>query len=110
MVDIDTLPEDVADAVENSTLPYAAIFLFADNQHADVTADLVADAEDRHVGSAWSLTEWAEEYVADTGMLIDVPDDLAYYFDHKAWAEDAVLSGDIYVLEEEDGFLHIFHS
>lgn len=39
--------------------------------------------------------EYAEEYIEDTGMLNDMPENLRYYFDTEAFARDMVLGGDI---------------
>jgi len=106
---IDVLPDDVRRAIDRSGLPAEAIVLFADNQHADITIDVIADAEDHYIGSAWSTREWAEEYAHDTGLLDGIPEDLRNYFDYDAWVRDATMSGDIYILTEDDGYKHVFH-
>ena len=43
--------------------------------------------------------EYAEEYIEDTDMLADMPENLRYYFDTEAFASDMVTGGDITVLE-----------
>ncbi len=43
--------------------------------------------------------EFAEAYLEDTGLLDQIPENLRYYFDTKAFARDLVLSGDITELE-----------
>lgn len=43
--------------------------------------------------------EYAEEYIEDTGMLNDMPENLRYYFDTEAFASDMVLGGDVSVVE-----------
>jgi antirestriction protein len=110
---METITDDVAAIIDGSSVPREALLLFADNQHrdpSDIDEDTVADAEDKYLGSAWSIREWAEEWVADAGLLADIPEDLRNYFDHDAWARDAILSGDIYVLTEADGYRHVFYS
>ena len=39
--------------------------------------------------------EYAEEYIDDTGMLAEMPENLRFYFDTEAFARDMLLGGDI---------------
>ena len=43
--------------------------------------------------------EYAEEYINDTGMLDEIPENLRYYFDTEAFARDMVLGGDVTEVE-----------
>ena len=43
--------------------------------------------------------EYAEEYIEDTGLLHDMPENLRYYFDVEAFARDMVMGGDITEVE-----------
>lgn len=43
--------------------------------------------------------EYAEDYIEDTGMLNDMPENLRFYFDIEAFARDMVLGGDITEVE-----------
>ena len=43
--------------------------------------------------------EYAEEYIADSGLLDDMPENLRYYFDMEAFTRDMLLSGDINEVE-----------
>ena len=43
--------------------------------------------------------EYAEEYITDSGLLDDMPENLRYYFDCEAFARDMLLSGDINEVE-----------
>lgn len=47
---------------------------------------------------------FAENYVDEAGLLSEVPEDLRYYFDYKAFARDLFIND----FHEEDGF--IFHN
>ena len=38
---------------------------------------------------------YAENYIEDTGLLDEMPENLRYYFDVEAFARDMLLSGDI---------------
>lgn len=110
---MDTITHGVAAIIDGSSVPREALLLFADNQHrdpSDIDEDMVAEAEDAYLGSAWTTTEWAEEWAEDTGILAGIPEDLRNYFDYAAWFADGCLSGDIYPLREEDGYVHVFHS
>lgn len=46
-----------------------------------------------------SSLEYAEQYIEDTGMLNEIPENLRYYFDTEAFARDLVISGDITEVE-----------
>ena len=43
--------------------------------------------------------EYAEQYIEDTGMLDDMPENLRYYFDAGAFARDLLIGGDIAVVD-----------
>lgn len=42
-----------------------------------------------------SALEYTEQFIEDTGMLNDMPENLRFYFDTEAFARDLVLGGDI---------------
>ena len=107
---METMDDEITQAIIDSSVPNEAIVLFADNQHAEIDGDVIMDAEDAYLGSAWSVREWAEEWANDTGILHGIPEDLRNYFDYDAWVRDATLSGDIYILAEPDGYKHVFHN
>ena len=97
---------DTRDAIEASHVDNDALLGWMD----DTGSDDVEDAEDRYLGCADSLTEWAEQYADDTGMLDGIPSDLRYYFDYEAWMRDATLGGDLHVIRTPDGRVHVFHN
>ena len=107
---METITDDVAAIIDGSSVPRKALLLFADNQYRGLDEDTVADAEDAYLGSAWSIAAWAEEFTNDTGMLDGIPEDLRYYFDYDKWARDGFMGGDIFMVEETDGYKHFFHS
>lgn len=39
--------------------------------------------------------EYAENYIEETGLLDEMPENLRYYFDTEAFARDMILNGDI---------------
>ncbi len=60
--------------------------------------DILSNMEDVMLFEGTAL-EYAEEFIEDTGMLNDMPENLRYYFDTEAFARDMVLGGDISVVE-----------
>ena len=71
----------------------------------------IGDAEsalnDNYQGAFDSLTDWAEDFLAETGELSKLPDNLKRYFDYESYARDVEMSGDILTLEV-GGQHHIF--
>jgi antirestriction protein len=63
--------------------------------------------EDHYCGAYDTLTAYAESYVEESGMLADVPDTIAQYFDFESFGRDMRLGGDIYAIRV-DGSLHVF--
>lgn len=59
----------------------------------------IETARDAFMGKADSPEDWAEQYADETGLLESVPDNLKYYFDWKAYARDAQMSGDVVFVE-----------
>lgn len=48
----------------------------------------VASFEERYQGEHKSDEDFAQEFIDSTGMLSDVPDSIARYFDYQAFARD----------------------
>jgi len=46
-----------------------------------------------------SAKGYTEEYIEDSGLLSELPENLKYYFDVEAFARDMLLSGDINEVE-----------
>lgn len=51
--------------------------------------------EDARMGECESPEDWAEEFLSETGTLESIPENLRSYFDFKAYARDAEMSGDV---------------
>ena len=94
-------------AVEEAGLPADAVAIVVDDWGLEPTAGTVADLEERYLGTAESLREWAERWIEDTDMLGSMPEDLRRYFDADAYVHDAEVSGDIYAVEH-DGKVSVF--
>ena len=60
-----------------------------------------------YMGHASSWREYVEEYIESTGMLSDIPDQIAQYFDYEAYGND--LAHD-YTVVETTGGVHVFRN
>jgi antirestriction protein len=72
-------------------------------------ADALEHFEESYQGDFDSLTDWAEQFLEDTGALTDVPESLRPYIDVEKWADDAAMNGDIFSVVL-DGRTHAFWS
>jgi len=45
--------------------------------------------------SEGNAQEYAEQYLSDSGLLDQIPENLRYYFDVEAFSRDMQLNGDI---------------
>ena len=67
------------------------------------------EALENYDGEFSSPEEWAEQTLTETEALKGLPEDLRVYFDFKAYARDAELSGNIFTVEV-NGSVHIFRN
>lgn len=72
--------------------------IIAEHEGTEVTPEYALEVEYRWLGEAETARAWAEQYVEDTGMLDEMPENLRYYFDYDGWMHDAQLGGDITVV------------
>ena len=63
--------------------------------------------DEDYQGAFDDLGTWAEEFLTESGQLAALPENLRYYFDYAAFANDCELGGDIYTLEV-DHRVHVF--
>jgi antirestriction protein len=63
-------------------------------------------ARDDYMGTFSSAENWAEEYLNDSGMLSEVPENLRNYIDFEAYARDASYGGISFV--NHDGSVWVF--
>ena len=54
-----------------------------------------------------SAQEYAENYMEETGILNQIPENLRYYFDYDAFARDMLIGGDIAEFDAPDGTRYI---
>lgn len=63
--------------------------------------------EDAQAGSADSELAWVENFLEETGVLGEMPENLRNYFDTEAYLRDMKLGGDV-GFEEVDGTVYAF--
>lgn len=96
--DLDKLCEFVGELEELDDTEREAFIAYRNNEGDSVDLDGFRDA---YVGQFDTWAAFAEHYVDEAGLLQDVPDALARYFDYEAYGRDMRLGGDAY---EVDGF------
>ena len=79
--------------------------VYRDHVDADGTLE---DAQDSFMGTADSPEDWAEEFLADTGGLDGMAENLKQYFDYKAYARDCGFDGTTFA--NHDRLVWVFHS
>jgi len=83
-------------ALDEDDLELLAVY----QEHVDSDADLET-AQENFQGKYDSETDWAENFLDDTGALNEVPENLRNYIDFEAYARDARLGGDITFVRHE---------
>ena len=81
---------EVLDAVDEWQRDALLAWVRSGDYVAEGRGDLpsLPDFEERYAGEWDSFREYAENLADDIGMLADVPDELAAYFDWDAWTRD----------------------
>lgn len=105
--------EEVADYVETMVElddhEQAAFLAFTDNMGPHDGASLEHFRE-AFIGEYNSVEDYAQQYIDDVGLLSDVPDHIARYFDIAAFARDLVLGGGIWTADAPGGGVFVFHN
>ena len=65
----------------------------------------VSDFEERYCGEWGSFREYAEQLADDIGLLNDVREEIARYFDWDAWARDLMFD---YTTEDAPAGVYVF--
>lgn len=64
-------------------------------------------ARDAAMGRFNSESDWAADWLEQTGALESIPENLRYYFDYEAYARDAQINGDV-VFARHGGEVWVF--
>jgi antirestriction protein len=89
------------EAVESPEMVAAYLGNMGETVTAENLAKLAESAEECFTGCS-TVSEYAENYLEDSGLLAEVPETLRYYIDVAAFARDLELGGDVF---ECDGFV-----
>ena len=78
------------------------------NYIAEGNTDLpsISDFEERYCGRWDDFREYAEQLADDIGLLADVPEEIARYFDWSAWTRD--LAFDYSTYDDPEGGVFVF--
>ena len=72
----------------------------------DTDLPSVSDFEERYQGAWDTFAEYAENLADDIGLLADVPEEIAQYFDWSAWTRD--LAFDYSTYDDPEGGVFVF--
>lgn len=86
-----------------------AFLAWAANEGNPATVE-VDDFRDAFMGEWDSVEAYAEEFLADTGTLDSIPENLRPYFNVEAFARDLVLGGDVYTVRTSRGGVYVFNA
>ena len=64
------------------------------------------DFEDRYCGAWDSFEDYAEQLADDIGLLADVPEEIANYFDWDSWTRDLAMDYSVY--DNPEGGVFVF--
>lgn len=100
----------VVEGVDEHLRPALLAWVRSGGHVAEGTGDLpsLPDFEERFAGEWESFREYAENLAEDIGLLRDVAEEIARYFDWDAWTRD--LAFDYTVEAAADGGVYIFRS
>lgn len=100
----------VVEEVDEHLRPALLAWVRSGDYVAESTSDLpsVSDFEERFAGEWESFREYAENLAEDIGLLRDVAEEIARYFDWEAWTRD--LAFDYTVEAAADGGVYVFRS
>lgn len=100
----------VVDAVDEHLRTALIAWVRSGNYVAEGAGDLpsVPDFEERFAGHWDDFDEYAHQLAEDSGLLRDVAEEVARYFDWEAWTRD--LAFDYSVEAAVDGGVYIFRS
>lgn len=98
----------INDTAAEFCFDHAAFTAFLEYENFDDAQEAAEAFQDCYAGTFESLTEWAEQFIDDTGMLSEMPENLRCYFDYAAFARDCDLNDDIWTADLENGDMVVF--
>ena len=94
--------------VEEHLRPALRAWVESGNYVAEGTGDLpsISDFEERYQGHWDTFAEYAEQLADDIGLLADVSEEIARYFNWQAWTRD--LAMDYLTYDGPEGGVFVF--
>ena len=98
--------QDAYREVQEAGVDWSLFWQYCDGLGESISPETFQRFQETYAGAADSLEIWCEQFLEDTGSLQQIPDNLRYYFDFKAYARDLERS-DVTCLEI-GGQQHVF--
>lgn len=94
--------------VDEHLRPALCVWVESGDYVAEGAGDLpsTSDFEERYCGAWESFREYAENLADDIGLLADVPEEIARYFDWQAWSRDLAMDYSVY--DDPEGGVFVF--
>ena len=94
--------------VDDSLRPALCAWVESGDYVAEGTGDLpsISDFEERYQGHWDTFAEYAEQLADNIGLLAGVPEEIARYFDWRAWSRD--LAFDYSTYDDPEGGVFVF--
>lgn len=94
--------------VDEHLRPALCVWVESGDYVAEGTGDLpsVSDFEERYCGTWENFDDYARQLADDIGLLADVPEQIANYFDWQAWSRD--LAMDYATYDDPEGGVFVF--
>ena len=104
----DTAPRAWFDEVDEHLRPALCAWVESGDYVAEGTGDLpsISDFVERYQGHWDTFAEYAEQLADDIGLLAGVPEEIARYFDWRAWSRD--LAFDYSTYDDPEGGVFVF--
>lgn len=103
--DLNELAEELSSLDEYELEAFGAMLDYG--LATDEALQKVQDNEYRLYDGCYSMSEVAEMYADETGLLNSIPDDLRCYFDFEAFGRD--MDHDGHFIETDSGYIEIFN-
>ncbi|NKY19821.1 antirestriction protein ArdA [Tsukamurella spumae] len=97
---------EVLDGVPEHQRPAFDAWILDRDWHTDPDPELVTEFDEKYAGEWDSFEDFAREWIASTGLLDGVPEELSRYFDHRAYARDLEHNYDVIRCP---GGVYVFH-
>ena len=96
--------------VEEHLRPALCAWVESGSYVAEGTGDLpsISDCEERYQGHCDTFAEYAEQLADDIGLLADVSEEIARYFDWQAWTRDLAMDYSVY--DDSEGGVFVFRN